>query len=379
MSTESKRRDRFHLRKGPVALAVLSGLAVVSFLAVSALSRIYSAQQNSLATEWSARGAADLNTRNYKAASVEFETALRYARDNYTYQLSLAEALIGLNRTDQAYAYLINLWRQQPENGIVNLELARIAAGRGETEQALRSYNNAIYAIWPGNLESNRQNTRWELVDYLLSIHARPQAQSELIALAAELEDDSSQQARLGALFLKVQDYDHALAAFRHALNAAPHDVATLAGAGAAAFELGRFTEALRYLEQASAANPNDAEVASRLERAKLVARIDPFRREISTSERNRAVMNAFSAAGDRLKECSIASSISTAVEQSLADQWARLKPQITEYNLRQNPDLVNVAMELVFSIERESIAGCGKPNEVDSALLRVAKLREGN
>ncbi|MDE3148867.1 MAG: hypothetical protein KGL37_05305 [Acidobacteriota bacterium] len=135
-----------YLRREPVTLAVLSGLAIILFLAVTALSRVYHAQQDALAVRWSTRGVADLNARHFDVAVVEFRAALRYSRSNYSYQLSLAEALVGLKRTDEAYAYLINLWSRQPENGLVNLDLARIATSRGDTEQALRFYHNAIYA-----------------------------------------------------------------------------------------------------------------------------------------------------------------------------------------------------------------------------------------
>ena len=69
--------------------------------------------------------------------------------DDYAYQLNLAEALIGLKRTGEASTYLVNLWDRQPEDGLVNLELARIAVQKGQTEQALRYYHNAIYAAWP--------------------------------------------------------------------------------------------------------------------------------------------------------------------------------------------------------------------------------------
>ncbi len=126
---------RFYLSREPLILALLSALAVVSFLAVSGLSRIYNAQQQSLGNRWFTRGAADLKARHFELAVNEFRSALLYSPDNYTYQLDLAEALIGLKRTSEAYAYLINPWERQPENGLVNLELARIAAQRGETER----------------------------------------------------------------------------------------------------------------------------------------------------------------------------------------------------------------------------------------------------
>src|SRR6202049_954725 len=186
-SGEKEPELRYYLSREPLILALLSAVAVVSFLAVSGLSRIYHRQQESLGDRWFTRGVEDLQRRNFESAVNEFRTALLYSRDNYAYQLDLAEALIGLKRTDEAYAYLINLWEREPENGLVNLELARIAAQKGDTEQALRYYHNAIYAIWPGDQEVQRRDARLELIKYLLGINANTQAQAELIALAVNL------------------------------------------------------------------------------------------------------------------------------------------------------------------------------------------------
>ncbi len=371
---------RYYLKREPLILAVLSALAVLSFLGVSALSRIYHAQQAALGNRWFTRGEADLKAHRYELAVDEFRTALLYSRDDYTYQLDLAEALIGLKRTNEAYAYLVNLWEREPENGLVNLELARIAVQRGETEQALRYYHNAIYAIWPGDQEVQRRNARLELIDYLLSINAKTQAQAELIALAENLGEDPAMHARVGDLFMQAQDYEHALAEYRQSLKLDRHNAAALAGAGRAAFELGRYDLAQRYLEAAVAANPNDTQSAALLKTAELVLQMDPFRRQISVSQRHRIVIQAFNAAGERLKSCpAVDSSANAASQQGLAEKWASMKPQITEEGLRRNPDLVEQAMNLVFDIERQASAACGPPTGIDLALLLISKLHEGN
>lgn len=368
-------------RRELATLALLTGLSVVLFLAVTAVSRIFHAQQDSLAIRWSTRGVADLHAQRYTSAATEFRTALLYSRGNYDYQLGLAQALIGLNRTNEAYSYLINLWNRQPENGLVNLELARIAASRGDTEQALRYYHNAIYANWPGNQETQTRNARLELIEYLLKINGKTQAQSELISLAAFSQDYPGQQARLGGLFLQAQDYEHALAAYRRSLSVNPRDSASLAGAGTAAFELGKYPIAQRFLQQAVAVAPGDAESRERLRVTELVLQMDPYRRQIRVAQRDRIVVELFAAAGDRLKLCPAAASYVAPgnPQDDLAGAWAKLKPQITESGLRRNPDLVNTAMELVFSIERQAGEWCGSPTETDAALLLIARLHEGS
>ena len=382
MTTGSAKRDfSIYLRREPVLLALLFGLAVLAFLAVGALSRIFHAQQDALAIRWSTRGAADLKLQHFESAATEFRTALLYSRGNFSYELGLAQALIGQKRISEADAYLINLWGRRPENGLVNLELARTAAGRGDTEQALRYYHNAIYAPWPGDQEAQERNARLELISYLLGINARTQAQSEMISLAANLEDDPTQQTNLGALFMRAKDYEHGLAAYRRALSIAPHDPAALAGAGLAAYELGRYPMAQRYLQHAVEDAPGDTASAAVLRITELVLQMDPFRRQIRVAQRDRSALDAFAVAGKRLKSCphAAASLAPAKSREDLQAEWAKMKPQMTERGFRNNPDLVNAAMELVFKIERTSNQGCQAPTDADVALLLIAKLHEGS
>jgi len=380
IASEKEPGLRYYLRREPLILALLSALAVLSFLGVSGLSRIYHAQRAALGNRWVNRGEADLKAHRYELAVNEFRTALLYSRDNYTYQLDLAEALIGLKKTNEAYAYLVNLWEREPENGLVNLELARIAVQRGNTERALRYYHNAIYAIWPGDQELPRRNARLELIQYLLSINAKMQAQAELIALAENLGDDPATHAGVGDLFMQAQDYEHALNEYRQSLKLNRHNPAAMAGAGQAAFELGRYDLAQRYLEAAVAANPNDVQSGELLKTTELVLRMDPFRRQIPVEQRHQIVIQAFNAAGERLKSCTaVDSSASAASQQGLAEKWASMKPQITEEGLRRNPDRVEQAMNLVFDIERQASAVCAPPTGVDLALFLISKLHEGN
>jgi len=368
---------RFYLRQQPVMLALLAGLAVLFFLAVTGLSRAYHAQRESLGNRWFSRGVADLNARRFDAAVTEFRAALLYSRDNYAYQLNLAEALLGLQRTSEASTYLLNLWDRQPEDGLVNLELARIAVQKGQTEPALRYYHNAIYATWPDDQEANRRDARLELIEFLLRSNARAQAESELIALAENLDEDSAQQEQVGDLFVRTLDYERAFAAYRLSLRGDRHNRAAMAGAGAAAFELARYPEAHRYLQSAVAADAADSVSASLLNTTDLVLKMDPFQRQISMAQRNRIVVEAFATAGERIKTCGRqkGSPPSTAPQPELAESWAKMKPRVTLGGLQRDPDLVEPAMDLVFNIERQTSVTCGAPTGTDLALLLIAKL----
>lgn len=379
---------RYYFRQQPVMLAIVLVLVVIAFLFVTTLSHAYRAQREALGARWYNRGLVDLKARNFSAAVTEFRSALLYSRDDYDYQLNLAEALLGLKRAGagasygEAASYLINLWDREPENGLVNLELARISAQQGETTDAVRYYHDAINAVWPLDQEGMRRDARFELIELLLRINDKAQAQAELIALSENAGSDPALRERIAALFGRAQDYEHALAAYRLVLRADQHNTTALAGAGRAAFELARYPLAQQYLRSVLSANPNDQQTADLLQTMELVLNADPFREGISSEQRDRLVVEAFTTAGDRLQNCAVPKAPvpgPAGLQPGLSDEWTLLKPRITEVGLRRNPDLVNVAMDLVFRIERHTSTLCGAPTGQDLALLLVAKSHEGS
>jgi predicted Zn-dependent protease len=376
MVNQTFARLRLYLRQKPVMLTMLTVLAVALFLFVTALSRTYYAQREALGTRWFERGMADLKAKKYDAAVTEFRTSLLYSRDNFSYQLNLAEALIGLRRTGEASTYLLNLWEREPENGLVNLELARIEAQQGQNEEAARYYHNAVYAVWPADQEMLRSTARMELIDLLLRTHAKTQAQAELIALSANVGGDAEEQNRIGALFLRTEDYERALAAYRVSLRTEKDNPLALSGAGHAAFELGRYAVAQRYLQAAVAADASDTQSAGRLKTAEMVLDMDPFGRSISAAQRDKLVLDAFATAGKRLESCETRNAEES--QEDLGDEWRKMKPRVTEAGLRRNPDTGEAAMDLVFRVERATSTACTAPEGKDLALLLIAKLHEG-
>lgn len=379
MTTILRRFDfQPYLRREPVTLALLTGLAIILIGVVTGLSSLYHQQQDSLADRWATRGAVDLQARRYGEAVMAYRTALLYAHSDYTYQLNLAEALVGEHRADEAYAYLVNLWNRQPENGLVNLELARIEAARGHTDSAFRYYHDAIYAIWPSNQDLQSRNARLELIRLLLDINDKAQADSELIALAANLGDRPADHTQAGQLFLQTQDDARALEQFRLALEGNRHDVAAMAGAGDAAFQLAEYRVAEQYLRRAAGAG--DKASKSQLRLAELVLNMDPFRTQLKAAERRRIIMDAFAAGGTRLQACSAPGPFTVPADElvALTQKWMQLKPQIDERDLSRNPDLGNSVMSLVFNIEQETSGMCGGMTDTDNALVLIANLHQG-
>ncbi|MGE5323888.1 MAG: tetratricopeptide repeat protein [Actinomycetota bacterium] len=371
----------WYAAREPVVIFVLSAIAIVCFFLVSTLSGVYKRQLNERGMSWFSRGENDLQAGRIARAVVDFQAALTYSRDNYQYELRLAQALASLNRTEEARAYLLNLWQREPENGSVNLELARIYAGKGDVTQALRYYHNAIYAVWSGDAEPRQLSVRLELVKFLLDRKAFNQAESELIAVGRSIPEDPTLQMQIGDLFMRVPDYQRALALYQQALKSQPHSHGALARAGRAAFELGQYRLADRYLAGAVSAAPNDIESLDLLRMARTIPKMDPYN-FLSSAKRDRMVLSDFNTAGARLSACMNTVPKGAAAGpslQALSGQWTEMKTRLNLRNLRRHPDWTDSAMDLVFNIERQTANACGTPTGDDLMLLLIAKRHEGS
>src|SRR5439155_8425668 len=99
----------------------------------------------------------------------------------------------------------------------------------------------------------------------------------------------------------KAHDYEHALALYEDMLRIEHGSPAALAGAGEAAFQLGRYRTAQGYLQSAIQANPANYRPRQLLQTATLILDADPFGRRISEKVRAQRVRSAFLRAGKRL------------------------------------------------------------------------------
>ncbi|HVA01398.1 MAG TPA: tetratricopeptide repeat protein [Terriglobia bacterium] len=367
-------------------LVVISLVLLALFFAITGfVVQRYHATQKALGGHWYQRGEAALNANQPQKAVDAFHTALVYSRDNSAYQMRLAEALIRANRLGEAEVYLRTLWVREPGNGTVNLELGRLGARRGEVSEAIRYYNNAVFGSWDSDPLDHRLETRIELCQFLLSKGERTQAESELIALIALeriLPPDAALHAQIGSMFLQVQDYRRALQEFQIALKLKPNTPGAWAGAGEAAYEIGNYTEARRYLEKAVSQNPADLRSAQQLEIGKLILSLDPFARWISQRERIRRTVAAFNQARARVEQCAQSRSVNlqakpaTSPLQNVFAEAKKMRPKATMRSLQRDPDLIPNVMDLVFQMEQQAEQTCGIPPDPDRALLMIARTR---
>ncbi len=370
-------------RSTVVVLLALTLAAVAAFAAVSHLVARFNANQQARGRKLYAQGLADLSGGNASRAVDEFRAALTCDRGNPEYQLNLGRALRDTGRLDEAESYLVTLWQRTPEDGTINLALARVAARRGSVEDATRYYHNAMYGVWASNANANRRMAHTELIEFLLRKNARVQAQAELVALAASLPPDPELHLETAQLLAKVQDFSTALTEYEKTLMFDPRNAVALAGAGDAAYRAGRYRTAERYLQAAVNAGAQDPDSRRLLESASLILRTDPFVRHISDAERNRRISDAFASAGERLTSCIqqkgviLAGSPATSPLAALESRWLTLKRELPHLRSEAETDLPDTIMDLVFQIEQQTPKDCGEPQGVNEALLLISSNRE--
>jgi len=78
---------------------------------------------------------------------------------------------------------------------------------------------------------------------------------------------------------------------YRLSLKSDRRNSAATAGGGLAAFEIGRYVLAQRYLQASVSANSSDAQSAVRLKAMEFVLQMDPFRRQSSVAQRKGKVI----------------------------------------------------------------------------------------
>ena len=362
----------------PLLLFALIAVLAAFFAAAWISTGAFHAREKQLAQQWYERGQAELAAGRSEVAISNFRSALLYERDDADYRWSLAEALLSAQQYSQAEAYFRSLLESEPADGRVNLALARVEARSDRVEAAIRYYEDAIYGIWHTNPAEHRFQARLELVRLLLGRGRNTEAEAQLVSLTADLPSSPAALEQVATMFASVNDYSRAAALFARALRAGPDNLEALDGLGTAEFNLGRYSEAREHLEVLLQRDRTNQAAAAMERTAAAVLALDPYAR-LAGAERRSRVMRIAQAASARLQQCStIAAGTSeplTTDLQGLVSRQATLAPRITDRDLRNNPDLVQDALDLAFTIEREAQAICGPMTNTDEALLRIAAL----
>lgn len=368
-------------QRGRVLLAMFL-LLVPAFALTAFTTRAYRLEQQRLAAESSEQGERALREGRPDEAVTDLRTAMSLAPTRAR-RLRLAQALGAARRDAEARAHLLTLRDSKPGDGVINLELARLAARADAAPVAARYYRDAIDGAWATAPDMHRRKARLELANLLVRHGTAAQAEAELIALAADLPSDAALHVQVGGLMMQVQQMRRAFDLYGAALRLDPANPRAMQGAGEAAYRLGNYITARRYFSAVADAEPGNTHVAGRLETINAVLALNPFRRGLAARERARRAVLALEIASKRLAACAEAQGVSLTDTggaddlQRLAGEAQAIAPRVQVRTVSRDPDLLDELMDLVFRLEDASEARCGEAaHGADQALMLIAQER---
>jgi tetratricopeptide (TPR) repeat protein len=218
-----------------------------------------------------------------------------------------------------------------------------------------------------------------ELVEFLLAHGDRSRALSELLLLSANSSETVENHNQIGQMFLEAGEARRALDQFTRALHVDRRNPDALAGAGEAAFNLGDYPLAQRYLAEA----PPDRQRVQQLKTVvALVLSNDPLARGLSERTRTHRFADAIRQASQTLDACLTRSARDDKTDPALE----RLRPELQTLesdagrsSARISRDVVESGLDLIYQIEQGVDRTCGIPSAADQALLLIGRRHQGS
>jgi tetratricopeptide (TPR) repeat protein len=410
-------------------LSLVTLFAITALLAVMTnyLYQSYASHQVELANRWLQRGEQAMRDQKPQAAIDALSSALAFAPSDRNTEIQLAEALASAGRIQEATVYFNALLESQQGSGLINLQLARLAARQDNVNQAIEDYQRAIYGNWEGDGYVRRRDVRFELINYLIDHQLLDRARSELLVASGNApQDDISVQLDIARMMERAQAPSDALHLYKTILHRHPSLREALEGAGRTAFQIGRYLEAKKYLARALEGPGVDQEPKAvvdqgrdRLGEATRLLLLYPSSR-LSPNERNARILSDRKLAMARLAQCTqdrppapakdssasapppAATKGSSTLQsltsrftnrpatpapnqaavppsvdplQSLAERWKQLPAKVSLSELENDPDLAQTQIQLIYDTELLTQQVCGAPTgDADALLLKIAQ-----
>lgn len=375
-------RRRVILRDS-VTLLVLLFSALALYAVTTFLFQSFSARRAQLGRQFAVQGQRAMNRGDAAEAVHDLRLSLSYAPDETGNRLLLAEALAQAHHVEEARSYFLSLLETQPADGFLNLQLARLARQKKETQSAIDFYRAATAGNWNGDPGDERFRVQLELADYLIQLGDLPSARAELLIAAADAPDDPSVALMLGERFEQAGDASDALNLYRKAIKLNPKGSAALYKAGRLAYGLGEFPEAARLLYQARraslAAPADEADLESLLENSRRIQELT-LSADLDPQDRTEHILRALPIARARFASCTAQSQGAplTGAAAQLENQWKDAQRVSQRRALEQNGAQQEALMNLIFDTEQLTAKMCGTPAGDDALLLQLANSARG-
>lgn len=379
LSAEDRVAKRRLIARDTGSLVLLFGIAVALGICTYFFFGSFARHRAVLAHRWQESGERYLKAGKPTEAIDALHSALEYSPGNRDIETELAMALAAAGRNREAAGYFRSLLVEQPGDGMIHLQLARLAAREGNADAAIEDYQRALDGTWHGNGYLERLSVRLELAGYLIYRKDYGRAQSELRTASGNAPANPAKQIQIAGMLEEAQDPADALVIYEQQMQGRDAPLAAFVGAGRTAYELGHMSTArdalARAVGQRSFAKQSKTEQAAvreMLENSERILALYP-NPDLSVRERAERVQAAARIVQARLAAC-FAQTNANGELLSLTGQWSQLPRQLTVRRLERSPQLEQTTMSLVYSTEQQAARVCGPPSGDDALLLKMAQ-----
>jgi CIC family chloride channel protein len=259
---------------------------LVLVLVIGVLHYTYRSRRGERAEQYFKAGSALLLQGRDQEAVEQFRSAVSISPDNQQYRLSLGLTLVKTEHPGEGAVYLNEVLKRDPNNGVANLGLARIAAARGKTSDAIIYYHRAIYGSWPAGEENNRLEARFELAAYLRKSGLQKEAIAELLAALEQARNGDAAKKRIGRQLLEYGSPRQAADVFQDVLRGNSRDAQAWAGLGMAELALEDYRAARNALRNAVRFDPADEQARGELDLVERITALDTNASGLRASDR---------------------------------------------------------------------------------------------
>lgn len=379
LTAEERAEKRKLIVRDFIALFTLTLITVMIGVLTYFLFASFARHRDVLARRWRAVGERELSRGHPDQAINALRSALQYAPGQRDLEVELAMALAADNRDLEATAYFNSLLETQPGNGMIHLQLARLAAKQGNAELAEEHYQRALDGTWVRNGYLERLSVRLELAGYLISRKDYGRAQTELRTASSNALNMPEKQIEIAGLMEQAQDPTDALEIYRAQMRHRGSSIEAYVGAGRTAYALGQIELANQALERAVSqpdfANLSDADrkyVDQLLSDSGRILELYPDP-NLSVRARAERIANDINIARARLTAC-FASANASGEMADLQGQWQKIPARLSVRMLERDPQLEQTTMSLVYETEEQTAQVCGAPTGDDALLLKIAQ-----
>jgi tetratricopeptide (TPR) repeat protein/CBS domain-containing protein len=342
---------------------MIAALLVLVFL-IGFLHYFYRSQRGGRAEQYFKTGGELLLQGREQEAVEQFRSALSISPDNQQYRLSLGLTLAKTGHPDEGAVYLNEVLKRDPNNGAGNLGLARIAAARGKTSDAITYYHRAIYGSWPAGEENNRLEARFELAAYLKKSSLQKEAIAELLAALEQARNTDAAKKRIGRLLLEYGSPRQAAEVSQDVLRANNRDAQAWVSLGMAELAQDDYLAARNAFRNAVRFDPLDEQSRKQLELADRILALDPNAIGVRASGRYQRSVEILTGALKMAEPCRTAAN-GPAIDQ--ARKALAQRPRRGEID-----DAIDMNLDLAVRLWKSAKNLCPSQQQKDEALDRV-------